>query len=39
MIVTFFLKLVILLLVILRFNVIVDINIGVLTHLTQFINT
>jgi hypothetical protein len=38
MIVTFFHRLVILLLVILL-NVIVDINIGVLAHLTQFINT
>jgi hypothetical protein len=37
--VTFFHRLVILLLVILLFNVIVDINIGVLTYLTQFINT
>jgi hypothetical protein len=39
MIVTFFHRLVILLLVILLFNVIVDINIGVLGYLTQFINT
>jgi hypothetical protein len=38
MIVTFFHRLVILLLVILPFNVIVDINIGVLVYLTQFIN-
>jgi hypothetical protein len=37
--VTFFHRLVILLLVILLFNVIVDINIGVLAYLTQFINT
>jgi hypothetical protein len=37
-IVTFFHRLVILL-VILLFNVIVDINIGVLAFLTQFINT
>jgi hypothetical protein len=37
--VTFFHRLVILLLVILLFNVIVDINIGVLVYLTQFINT
>jgi hypothetical protein len=35
----FFHRLVILLLVILLFNVIVDINIGVLAYLTQFINT
>jgi hypothetical protein len=39
MIVTVFHRLVILLLVILLFNVIVDINIGVLAYLTQFINT
>jgi hypothetical protein len=38
MILTFFHRLVILL-VILLFNVIVDINIGVLAYLTQFINT
>jgi hypothetical protein len=38
MIVTFFHRLVILLLVIVLFNVIVDINIGVLPYLTQFIN-
>jgi hypothetical protein len=37
--VTFFHRLVILLLVILLFNVIVDINTGVLAYLTQFINT
>jgi hypothetical protein len=37
--VTFFHSLVILLLVILLFNVIVGINIGVLAYLTQFINT
>jgi hypothetical protein len=37
--VTFFRRLVILLLVILLFNVIVDINIGILAYLTQFINT
>jgi hypothetical protein len=37
--VTFFHRLVTLLLVILLFNVIVDINIGVLAYLTQFINT
>jgi hypothetical protein len=37
--VTFFHRLVILLLVILLFNVIVDINIGVLDYLTQFMNT
>jgi hypothetical protein len=35
----FFHRLVILLLVMLLFNVIVDINIGVLGYLTQFINT
>jgi hypothetical protein len=37
--VTFFHRLVILLLVILLFNVLVDRNIGVLAYLTQFINT
>jgi hypothetical protein len=37
--VTFFHRLVILLLVILLYYVIVDINIGVLAYLTQFINT
>jgi hypothetical protein len=37
--VTFFHRLVILLLVILLFNMIVDINIGVLAYLTQFVNT
>jgi hypothetical protein len=37
--VTFFHRLVILLLVILLFNMIVDINIGVVAYLTQFINT
>jgi hypothetical protein len=36
--VTFFHRLVILLLVILLFNVIVDINISVIAYLTQFIN-
>jgi hypothetical protein len=35
--VTFFHRLVILLLVIMLFNVIVDINIGVLAYLTQYI--
>jgi hypothetical protein len=39
MIVTFFHRFVILLLVILLFNVIVDINISVLAYFTQFINT
>jgi hypothetical protein len=39
MVVTFFHRLVILLLIILLFNVIVDINIGVLAYLIQFINT
>jgi hypothetical protein len=37
--VTFFHRLVILLLVILLFNVIVDINIGVIAYLTQFVKT